>query len=279
MSPLGLLPAAAVLSLAIPANINAQSFEVTNAQKEIAGSSTTVSGGGSSNNFGSPSLGDFAVFDVSDTNGNDYADLKVTYAADNGIVGNNIMIARTVDSQGLVDTGTISVLIEAGSGGGTADLRFDWYTPGSFDGGLEQSGASIINTGQINYTTFDIDFRQEVSILESETASYMVNGTTELVDTAAGGSIFFRDGGADSSFDDPETAFAFLSRSGTQTKTITMGKQSSGGNALFMFEFRDPSDNVTFTNPQTTVVPEPRSFALIAGVLGLTSVVLRRRRA
>ena len=42
----------------------------------------------------------------------DFADLRVTYTADNGGIGSNIMIARTSDSQGLTDNGTISILID-----------------------------------------------------------------------------------------------------------------------------------------------------------------------
>lgn len=254
------------------------SLEITGAQKEIVGTTSEVSGSGSSSNFGSASVNDFAVFDVA-AGGSDYADLKITYASDDGSVGSNIMIAQTSNSQTLMDSATVSILIEIGnSGGGTVDLNFDWYIPGSFSGGVEQAGASLISA-PINYTTFDIDFQQVVGIQEAETASYTLDSSTVLTATETAGEIRFEDPGANSTFTNPTTAVEFLMQDGTASHTISMGKQNSGGNALFMFEFRDPPLNVDFPDPVTTPVPEPAQTGGILGGLSLLVLALRRRRS
>ena len=265
-------------------------FEVVGVQTQIFGTSTDVTGSGSSANYDSnTSVGDFAVFDmdaVDDDNGtrNDFADLRVTYTADNGGIGSDIMIARTSDSQGVTDGGTISVLVDLDSAG-TASLTFDWFTPGSFSGGVEQPDSSKLTT-KINYTTFDIDFKQLVRVQTSEISSYTLGGKldtnsnfvpTKLTAVDNGTTISFEDDGADSTFDDPTTAAQFLSRDAIASHAVDVGKQSEGGAALFMFEFRDPSDVVIFEDPETTPVPESSAYALILSAFALVLTACRRQ--
>lgn len=261
-------------------------FEVSGVQIQLAGTTTDVAGSGTPSNFASSvsaGVNTFAVFDIdavndSDNSRSDFADLRVTFLQDNGGIGSNIMIARTTDSQGLTDDGTISVLFTIGNtSGGSAVLQFDWFTPGSFVGGVEQSGASLINT-RINYTTFDIDFNQLVAVQNSEMSQYKLNGTTLVTATDNGTSTVFTDNGASSTFNDPKTAVEFLTRNIAASHTIEMGKQLSNGNALFMFEFRDPSDVVTFDDPVVTPVPELSHFGLLAA-LALSGFTLSRRKS
>ena len=269
-----------VLTLAISATSPLQAafnYEVSGFQEQIVGSETNVLTSGSSANYDSnTSVNDFAVFDmqaVDTSNGSvtDFADLKVTYRADNGGVGSDIMIAQTTNSQGLEDSATISILVDIGNGsGGTVDIEFEWYEPGSFSGGIEQSGATT-KTTQVKYTSLDIDFVQlnRVKTTEMESATLFDSGldTTQLTAVDNGTTITVTDDGADSEFGDPTTAVQFLSKSGLSSHTITMGKQSTGGPALFMLEFRDPSQ----------IVPEPSSLGFIFGLVGLAAVGLRRR--
>ena len=258
------------------------SLQISGVQNEIVGTTSEVTGSGSSSNYATnTTVGNFAIFDVAKTDGTDFADLVVRYQADNGGIGSNIMIAQTSNSQGLTDSGTISALIDVGNGGGgTVDLQFDWYAPGSFVGGVEQAGSSFI-TNQINYTTFDIDFQQEVSVRNADMAQYTVNGVTELTGGINSSVTTFTDSGADSTFDDPKTAVGILSRGGRdQSHLISVGKQNSDGPALFMFEFHDPSEVVTFTDPQITPIPEVSSSFVMSVLLLLPlSVRHRRRRA
>ena len=256
-------------------------FEVSGVQTQIFGTSTEVPRSGSSANYDSEtSVGDFAVFDmvaVDDDDGStsDFADLRVTYSADNGGIGSDIMIAQTSSgqdgSQGLKDIGTISVLIDLNSAG-TAGLTFDWFAPGSFVGGVEQTGSSLLTT-KINYTTFDIDFSQLVRV-----QTYTLDNPTLLTAMDDGTTISFEDSGADSTFDDPQTVAQFLTRDVIASHAVDVGKQSSGGPGLFMFEFRDPSVVVTFDDPQTTPVPESSAYALILSAFALVFAACRRRR-
>lgn len=262
-------------------------YQVFNIQTQIVGTSSDIplNSGGSSANFGSAIIGSYAVFDmvaVDDANSSaqsDFADLKITYLSDNAGAGSNLMVARTTNSQGLTDSGTISILTNIGNGsGGTISLKFEWYTPGSFVGGIEQSEASLIST-RINYTTFDIDYRQLVAVDTPDIASYITNGaSSRITATNDGTNISFRDNNAISSFDDPNTAAQFLTIAGPASHTITMGKQASSGNALFMFEFRDPSDVLIFNNPQLTPVPEPTTTGFLIGVIAIGFCLMKRRR-
>ena len=258
-------------------------FEVSGVQTQIFDTSTDVPTSGSSANYDSnTAVDDFAVFDmvaVDDGDGSttDFADLRVTYSADNGGIGSDIMIAQTSNSQGLTDTGTISVLVDLNSAG-TASLTFDWFEPGSFVGGVEQSGSSMLTT-KVNYTTFDIDFSQLVRVQTSDLSSYTIDNPTSLTAVDNGTTISFEDDGADSTFDDPTTAAQFLTRDAIASHAVDVGKQSSSGPALFMFEFRDPSDVVIFNDPQTTPVPEPSAYAIILSGFALVFTVCRRRRS
>jgi hypothetical protein len=260
----------------------ALNFEISGYQTQIADSTTTIpSETGLSNFTGSTHTGDFAVFDIQATDDqgittSDYAQLKVTYEADNGGVGSNIMIAQTSDSQGLKDSGTLSVLANIGSSdGGTVSLKFEWYTWGSFSNGEVQESANILSQ-QINYTTLDIDVYQTVSIAKSDITSYTLDATTLLTATDDGSSIAFTDAGADTTgVSDPRTAVSFTA-STTGTQLIEMGKQSASGYTLFIFEFRDPGILATFSSPETTPVPEGASASLWLGASLFAFAMLRR---
>ncbi|MGJ8641601.1 MAG: PEP-CTERM sorting domain-containing protein [Opitutaceae bacterium] len=258
------------------------SLEVSDVQTQIFGSTTDIpvgSSGSAANYDPTPVVGEFAVFDieaVGEGGSSDYADLKVTYFSNDAGAGTQLMIAQTTNSQGLEDSSTVSILVDLNQSAGSITLQFDWYTPGSFINGAEQVGSSLL-TGQINYTTFDIDYNQRVDVQEADLASYTFNGATDLSAVTVDDTISFRDGGGDASFGDPEAAVGFLTRNTIASHQITVGKQSGNGPALFMFEFRNPSEVVTFDNPDTTPVPEPTTYSLIAGVLVLCCAVSRRR--
>lgn len=150
--------------------------------------------------------------------------------------------------------------------------------PDSFVGGEEQLNASFL-TSPINYTTFDIDFKQVVEIQASDMRQYTLDGSTVL-NAAGSTAVRFEDSGANSTFNDPTTAASFLSRPGQQSHLISAGKQDEDGNALFMFEFRDPSQVVTFTNPQTTIaIPEITSSLFISAFLTFPLLARRRSRS
>ncbi|WP_308950667.1 PEP-CTERM sorting domain-containing protein [Thalassobacterium maritimum] len=259
----------------------ALNYEISSEQVHI-GDSTTVSGSGSTANYSNETaVGDYAVFDIQtrdefDNVTSDYAQLKVTYLSDNGNVGSNLMIGQTVNSQGLTDTGTLSVLATINGGVGTVTLQFDWYTFGSFVGGAETESSSAF-TDTINYTTLDIDFQQIVTVAKEDVADYTLEKTSQLTATDNGTSIAFTDDGADTNVDNPETAVSFTSN-GSGSQQIAVGKQSTDGNALFIFEFRDPSVIAPFVEAETIPVPEPSTAGLLLGGAVIAFTMLQRRR-
>lgn len=249
------------------------------------GTTKTVLGSGTPSNYNSGvTVGRSAVFDMT-KNGADFADLRVTYQSDNGAVGSKIMIARTVNSQGLVDNGTISVLITtAAAGGGTlgggVGLRFDWFAPGSFVGGVQQAGAALLTEG-IHYTTFDIDYLQYVTANLADLDSYYLHSATQLTAdvTKTPGVVWFEDNDGRSTIDRPEYAAQFLTRAGAPAShEVKVGKQASPHNALFVFEFRDPSTVLDgFVPTKVSVVPEPTN-ALGIMFLSVAGLMIRHRR-
>jgi hypothetical protein len=259
----------------------ALNFEISGVQTQIAGTTTDVTGSGSSANYSATTtVGDYAVFDIQANDGSggitsNYAQLKVTYLTDGAEVGSNIMIAQTSNSQGLTDSGTLSILT-TGDTAGTVTLQFDWYTFGSFIDGDEQTGASLLNF-QVNYTALDIDYNQVVSVPTADIDNYTLETGTFLTATDDGTSIAFTDNDADTTVTNPKTAVSFTSNtSGSQQ--ISMGKQDEDGNALFIFEFRDPGTIAPFKDPQTTPVPEPAAAGLLIGSTVVAFAMLRRRK-
>jgi len=272
--------------IALFGSAQAANIQVSNAQKQIYGTVTDVTASGVPENFNPNTVvGDYAVFDMV-KDGQDYADLKITYVRDGGGLGANVMIARTTNSQTLTDSGTVTILLnttDQSACGGC--FRFDWYAPGSFVGGVEQTvGNSALLQDAILYTTFDIDFRQFVAPAKAVLDSYTLTTTTLLtaVPVAATADtperISFQDSGADSIYTNVTTAVQFLTKSGIDAShSIGMGKQISDGNALFMFEFRDPSTILPGFTGVPIAVPEP-SGAVLLSVALLAGLGVRRRR-
>ncbi|WFB37391.1 hypothetical protein P3T73_06415 [Kiritimatiellota bacterium B12222] len=256
--------------------IQAANISVSGTQTFIGGETATVIDSGSSGNFsGSTVTGATAVFDMT-KDAVDFADLQITY---NGGAGSSVMVRQTVNSQGLTDTGTISILVSVPTSG-TASFQFDWYAPDSFLGGVIQEGASLI-ADPILYTSFDIDFNQFVAPDLDQLQYYAFNeGGTELHadESERAPLISFEDSGSDSNYTDPETAVQFLTKAGLGSHSIDVGKQTGSGNALFMFEFRDPSVVLgeTFT-PSPVIVPELHSLGLMAISLLVCGVFFRGR--
>ncbi|MBM4152275.1 MAG: PEP-CTERM sorting domain-containing protein [Kiritimatiellaceae bacterium] len=252
-------------------------IEVFGVQRYLGGLYSDVPGSGGSSNFSTTAnaTGDFAVFDMR-KDGVDFADLRVTFTEGSTT---NVMLNRTSNSQGLTDTATISFLLTNTNAGYTASFRFDWFAPGSFSNGVYQSGSLI--SDPILYTTFDIDFNQLVGVQTNQLQYYALATNTLLRTntTRVASYISFEDSGANSTYTEPRTASQFLTRAGTASHDIIMGKQSSGGNSLFMFEFRDPSQIIPDQFPPVSI-PEPTAVGLIAlgGIFTLTITRLRRRR-
>lgn len=249
-------------------------IQVSSVQTHIGGTNSAVPLSGTPDNYNTNTthIGSTAVFNMT-KDGNDYADLRMTY---NGGAGTKVMANRTSNSQGLTDTGTISILMDfASSTGYSGSFTFDWFAPNSFIGGTYIGGSLISDA--ILYTTFDIDYYQFVSTKTNQLQSYGLTANTvlhtDLLETPS--MVRFEDNNANSTVNEPTTAAQFLTRIGPASLQIDMGKQNATGASLFMFEFRDPSQIVT--TPFIPVsIPEPATGSLIALVAGIGFWIRRR---
>ena len=258
---------------------SATNIQVSGVQSYIGGTNSAVPNSGSPNNYNlaTTHVGSTAVFDMT-KNGADYADLRVTYNGGAGTSNIKLMVNRTSDSQGLTDNGTISVLMDytgTGNGSYVGSFTFDWFAPNSFAGGSYVGGSLISDA--ICYTTFDIDYYQVVAAPTNKLQYYGFTSNTVLhADLLEKPSMVrFEDSGANSIVNEPTTAAQFLTRTGPASLQMDMGKQTSGGASLFMFEFRDPSTIVTTPFVPVTI-PEPTSLLMATSVLALGFWIRRR---
>lgn len=207
------------------------------------------------------------------------ATLRVTLQAISG-GGTEVMIARTSNSQGLTDIGTMTFLLTGLDGlnsntqANSATLNFEWRNA-SNDGPL-------VGSNQIVFTSYDIDFtqRNRIAVSDYSVLSTATSPATRLTTTTGSGTtaIFDAAPGTDSVTNDARNGYAFLTVAGDTTQTIAVDKVGggvvnsgfgTGGNQLYMFAFRSPS-------PLLPVIPET-STAVITCLGVLT--MLRRRRA
>lgn len=288
------------LLMAAPGNAALVNYVITGyatGSNAISGGNTDVPGGGTDDNTilvdpnGSANFVDFTIGDANLLLGTPVLDqtaaqmnalptvatLRVSLAAVTG--GAETMIARTSNSQGLVDPGTITLLLTGPGTNSTSVLsgsfRFDWRNAAN-DGPLEVNAAIV-------FTSYDIDFTQRNRVAQSDYSviglapDTRLNlsdsaGVTTLVDPVTGSPL----NGSNSSFDEPRNAYAFITNSGDNTQVINVDKAGGGtasssttaGNQLYMFSFRSPS-------PLVTAIPEPS--AVLLGGLGLLALLRRRR--
>ncbi len=190
------------------------------------------------------------------------------------------MIARTSNSQGLTDIGTVTVLLTGLNG---ANLNTQ---PNNAPFGFEWRNASnngpLTGSNQIVFTSYDIDFtqRNRIPVSDYSTLRTSTSPATRLTTTTSLGTTTIVDAapGTDSITNDARNAYAFLRVAGDNTQSISVdkaggGKEAdgfgTGGNQLYMFGFRSPS-------PLVPSIPEPTSAILAS--LGALSL-LRKRRA
>lgn len=276
------LATTASFAVLAPSLASAASYAVVSDGKtEVVGSSSAVPSGGSSSNFssGTITLGTTAAtfrLVLSGTSTR-FADMRITVVGTHGTLdttgsASGMMIAQTSNSQGLTDTGTISVLTgfsSAGAGGeSSTTLRFSFFEPDSL----------IPKSVALELTSFDFDYNQFMRVNSSD-FTHEAHGSrlTKTTDSSAGTTTWADTNNSDSTFTDSRNAVV-LNNFADSTFDITIGKKGSG-NSLFMFEFRDPSQILdTPLNPTTLTpaIPEPSVAILSAAFLG--AFALRRKR-
>jgi hypothetical protein len=235
------------------------SYYISSSNKtELVGSTSAlpIGTGGSTANFPSGTVvvgTTFAQFRLLEVGSNvAYADMKVTVVGKTGEFRttdskSGLMIAQTSNSQGLLDTGTLSILTSMGSAvGGEIDatFQFSFYEPGT----------TTPKNVALEVTSFDFDFDQYMEMQNTD-FNASAHGA-HLVPSDNG--IFSRwaeTDGLGSEFNDANHALVFNNVQDSSFE-LTLGKVGNNSNALFMFEFRDPSTNLS--NPLTPIsaVPE-----------------------
>lgn len=186
----------------------------------------------------------------------DVARLRVTVT---GMTGSqDIMLARTENSQGLEDPGTISFGVD-GDTVNSATLRFDWYQPVGDD--------PFVN--QFMITSYDLDYNQSVAMPTAQVDEYYLTTDTDITYLEENGRSTFYAGNTSASYSDANAAFVMETPLGF-SQEFTLGKTSGGGDLLFMFEFRNPPAGLG-----GDLIPEP-TVALMMGVAGIASFAVRR---
>ena len=257
------------------------SLDVLTPINEIVGTTSDIPLSGGSENFGTNvSVGDSARFRLGDADtSTELAQLEIVYSADNGITNtttndHQIMIAQTSNSQNLMDTGTISILVNSDVAGGGGEFTFNWFSANP--SGISNTPLDL----EILYTLYDIDFNQAVSFDSSEAQSITVDGNTRLTTNIDSVTVSIFDGGnTDSTIDEPLNAVQVLSQQ-SSSDVFNLERTSGSGNALYIFEFRDPSLNIDFSNPETiSTVPFEFSptLGLLISTFGGLSLYMKRR--
>lgn len=251
------------------------SYVIDATKSQTVGSTAAIPGSGTAANTNFWTAGTVVgAFILRDGAGNHYG-MQVTASnpTENLKSGtDSLMVVRTENSQGLTDTGTLSVYVRPTgtntadgaatvSGAWSLDLNFSFY---EVTGDL-LSGFTITATPAVvglQLTSLDIDYGQKYFTQNSSfTGGNSTYSPTNITGTAAPtGYTGFRASG-DSSFSNP--AHAVSSKGTGSSFNVQVAHESV---ALYMFEFRDPS----------MIVPEPGTGSMLA--LGLISLLLFGRR-
>jgi len=277
--------AIAALTAASLGNINAQSFEISSVISQTIGISASlpdpgngIPASGNASNTTIWNTGQVGLFNI-----NGYAIgntppiianyvLQVLATSPTGSLvsgTDSLMVARTVNSQGLTDQGTLSVYVRPvgniqgeGSGNTPAVVATPWSLSLTFNFFTDATLATPVNVDLL-LTSLDIDFNQRYYTNNADfDGGNFTSGGTQLVAAppVAGFTGFTASG--NSAFNNPNFAVSSL---GTVKSSFSV-QLAHDNVALYMFEFRNPSE----------IVPEP-STAALATISGFLLVGFMRR--
>jgi len=262
-NPYSLLAIITTVLLGGLSHVHAQSLAITGTISNTVGSTGVITGSGTPANTNSWSLGTVGVFEIND--GDYFMQVNATNPT-GGLnpANDSLMVIQTENSQGLTDSGTLSVYVSPTPSGNTQwsmDLNFSFFSDSALT-----NAASIDN---MMLTSLDIDYDQ---LYYTSNSTFSTSQTYNTIDgpsaiTTANnppiGYIGYTAAG-DSVFNNPRFA---VSSTGTGSSFDIQVAHDSV--ALFMFEFRNPS----------FIIPEPSSSLLLLGSLTLLGMIRRRRPA
>lgn len=249
-----------LLTTALSGFASGAAYSITSVISETVGTTAVVTASGSKANTTTLTTGVVGQFLVSD--GTTTYGLQVSLSNPTGALtvgGDSLMVARTVNSQGLADTGTLSIYFSPdATGGWSADMTFSFFNVDGSNNFTTPFSPTLL------LTSLDIDANQRYYTDNADFSANNLYGSSNLTSaTPITGYTGFTAGG-NASFSDPASAVSSVGANGVTDFDVRV---QHDGVALFMFEFRDPSQ----------IVPEP-SVALLGGVAGL-ALLRRRRRA
>jgi len=242
---------------------NAASLAITGTVSHTIGTTAVISLGTSGTADNTTTWSTAAPVGVFQMNGGAYY-MQVNATAPTGGLspGNDsLMVTRTVNSQGLVDTGTLSVYVRPDPLTATPwslKLNFSFYSDAS---------RTMPAPLQLQLTSLDIDYAQRYYTSNASFDGNVTSVGTDLIapGTAVSGYTGFTTvPNANSAFNDPAHAVASYGYGSSFDVSI-----AHDAVALFMFEFRDPS-------LVTGLVPEPSSSLLLLGGVSMLCFVRRR---
>lgn len=249
----------------------AQSLSITGVISQTVGTTAALTGSGSSANTTTFATGTAGVFSMSDGVTTSYMRVSTSNPTGSLVIGRDaLMVARTdgtVGSQGLKDTGTLSMYIRPATanpevmatGRWTLDTRFEFFS---------DIGLTTPATTNLLLTSLDIDFGQRYYTDNTDfstNTTYGAPGSPTQVTTLTGPNAIAGYSGFTSTGDGTFNDERFAVGSAGNKSTFDI-KLSHDNVALFMFEFRNPSQ----------VIPEPSSAILMTA--GLSMLCLHRRR-
>ncbi|WFB36881.1 hypothetical protein P3T73_03780 [Kiritimatiellota bacterium B12222] len=225
---------------------------------DTVGTTAVISGSGTKDNTTTFALGEVGRFGILVDGVQRYMSVNMNSVSGSLTVGeDSLMVTQTVNSQGLTDSGTLSIYISPDSKSAwTANMSFSFY---------EDEALTTPFTPGILLTSLDIDYDQVYSVKNDDIDDSILYGATQLTshkDLPPGYTGFIGEGNAE--FYDPEFAVSTLSTS--QEINFALAHDDV---ALFMFEFRNPP----------AVIPEVGTLAMMGIViLSAGSLALLRRR-
>ncbi len=216
-----------------PQSANQQSAEITSTITDTVGSSYVVSGSGSSANTNSWNEGEVARFAIDIDGVTRY--LTVDAEDLGGLAPNEdtLMVVQTVNSQGMEDTGTLSIYFrpETGANGFSSNITLNFW---------EDEAASIPLSPNLLLTILDLDHNQKVEISNDSYSSYYTytntSNQTTRISTNINESFTEFQGQGNSTHDNPRNAVSVK----TNSQNIQL-KFSHSSVYLAMIEFRSPS--------------------------------------